>query len=228
MQDPVYVKAAFEGIAPRYVLTNHVLSLGIDVLWRRRVARLVGETGAKSILDVATGSGDLAVTVQQRCPGTRVVGTDFCAPMLEHARKRGLEELLVADAMDLPFEDGEFDAVTVGFGLRNMASWEGAAKEMGRVIKPGGHLIVLDFSLPGNALVRAGYRFYLHRVMPAVGGLLTGKRDAYEYLGGTIESFPSGEAMCALLDGAGFEGTRSEPLSFGISSIYVARRSGEG
>ena len=123
-------------------------------------------------------------------------------------------------------QPGRWDTSVGGHLVPGESYEQGAAREMGRVIKPGGHLFVLDFSLPGNALVRAGYRFYLHRVMPAGGGLLTGKREAYEYLGGTIESFPSGKAMCALLDGCGFEETRCIPLSFGISSIYVARRSG--
>lgn len=224
MQDPRFVRKAFQEIAGRYVLTNHVLSLGIDVLWRRRVARMVRRSGARRILDLATGSGDLAGTIAGLCPGVEVVAADFCEPMLAEARRRGVPNLLVADGMDLPFGDGVFDAVTIGFGLRNMASWPGAVTEMARVLRPGGRLFVLDFSLPRFAPLRRGYRLYLHRIMPRVAGWITGQREAYEYLGGSIEQFPSGPAMVALLDENGFTAATCAPLTGGIASIYAAER----
>jgi len=224
MQDPRFVKKAFQDIAGRYVLTNHVLSMGIDVLWRRKVARLVREQGAQEVLDVATGSGDLADTISTFCPGVEVVGADFCQPMLAHARERGLQNLVVADGMQLPFGDAAFDVVTVGFGLRNMESYPGAAREMARVTREGGALVVLDFSLPSNRLLRGAYRLYLHKIMPAVAGAITGRREAYDYLCGSIERFPSGEGMCKLLDGNGFQNTRWISLSGGIASIYLAQR----
>lgn len=223
MQDPRFVRKAFAAIAPRYVLANHVLSGGIDVLWRRRVAAEARARQPQRVLDLATGSGDLASAVAAACPGALVVAADFCAPMMKHAQRRGLPHLVVADGMALPFADGVFDAVTVGFGLRNMADYGGAVREMARVLRPGGCLLVLDFSRPAPWL-RGLYRVYLHRVLPTVAGLLTGERGAYEYLGGSIESFPSGPAMTALLDAHGFSGSRGIPLTGGIASLYVAEK----
>ena len=217
------MRGAFASIADRYVLTNHVLSLGIDVLWRRRVARLVAGTSPRRVLDLATGSGDLAEAVSRACgEDVEVIGADFCAPMLAHARRRGLPHLVVADGMCLPFEDEAFDALTIGYGLRNMESWPGALTEMRRVLRPGGRLVILDFSLPGLALIRGPYRLYLHRVLPTLGGWLTGNRQAYAYLGQSIERFPAGEAMAGLIEEAGFDEVEAMPLWGGISSIYVA------
>jgi len=220
-QDPAFVRRAFSAIAPRYVLTNHVLSLGIDVLWRRRVAKEVKAGGGRQILDIATGSGDLAEAVQKALPGAEVIGADFCAPMLVQARRRGLKSLAVADGMKLPFDDASFDAVTVAYGLRNMASWSDAMREFSRVLRPGGCLVVLDFSLP-TGIIRRPYRFYLHRMLPTIGGWLAGDRGAYEYLGDSIERFPAGGEMCRRLRDNGFAEARSTPLCGGISSIYVA------
>jgi demethylmenaquinone methyltransferase/2-methoxy-6-polyprenyl-1,4-benzoquinol methylase len=225
MQDPAFVRQAFAEIAPRYVLTNHVLSLGIDVLWRRRVAALASEVRPARVLDVATGSGDLAASVQAACPAALVVGIDFCAPMLVHAQRRGLRHLLVADGMQLPFAAGTFDLVTIGFGLRNMADYPAAAREMGRVLRPRGRLVVLDFSLPEN-LFRAPYRLYLHHLLPMIAGMLTGRRSAYQYLAGSIETFPSGRQMMALLEVNGFASTQWIPLTGGVASIYVATVAG--
>ncbi len=219
MQDSAYVHNAFSRIAGRYVLANHVLSLGIDVLWRRRVARIVKSRRPALVLDLATGSGDLAQAIARACPEARVVGADFCLPMLREARRRGLEDLVVADGMDLPFDDDSFDVLTVGFGLRNMASWPGALAEMARVVRPGGLVLVLDFSLPGWPLA-GPYRFYLHRVLPRIAGWLTGEREAYQYLSGSIEQFPSGEAMLELFRDCGLEKCSRQRLSGGIASIY--------
>jgi len=221
-QDPEFVQGVFSSIADRYVLTNHVLSLGIDILWRKRVARLVAAENPESVLDLATGSGDLAAEMQAACPEATVFGADFCAPMMRHAReKRGMKNLLVADAMQLPFEDGAFDAITVAYGLRNMASWERALREMNRVLSPGGQLVVLDFSLPTARLLRDPYRLYLHKILPSIGGFLTRNRDAYAYLGDSIERFPSGAAMTSLIEKCGFDTATSIPLLGGISTIYT-------
>jgi len=223
-QNPAFVHRAFSSIAARYVLTNHVLSLGIDILWRRRVAALVQEVNPRLILDVATGSGDLAMSVSAAVPGARVIGADFCAPMLAEARKRGLQELIVTDGLSLPFPAQTFDALTIGYGLRNMADWEAALREFLRVLKPGGRLVILDFSLPRFWLLRGPYRFYLHCVLPFLAGALTGNREAYAYLGDSIERFPSGEAMLELISRNGFSEILWEPQFGGISSVYSGFR----
>lgn len=222
-QDPAFVHETFSSIAPRYVLTNHCLSLGIDVLWRRKVGRLVAEVKPELVLDVATGSGDLAKTIQQFVPAARVVGTDFCAPMLAEARKRGLTDLFVADGLSLPFPDNAVDALTIGYGLRNMADWSAALEEFSRVVRPGGRLVILDFSLPTLPILRHPYRFYLHHVLPRIAGWLTGNREAYAYLGDSIERFPSGSAMTEIMESAGFEKTEWFPQLGGISSVYSGR-----
>lgn len=223
-QNPDFVHRAFSSIAKRYVLTNHILSLGIDLIWRKRVARRLREAGAGFVLDVATGSGDLALTLKRELPLIRLVGVDFCQPMLAEARKRGLTDLIVSDGLRLPFADGSADAVTIAYGLRNMADWSAALKEFHRVLKPGGVLLVLDFSLPTHSWLRSGYRFYLHRILPWLGGRLTGNREAYAYLGDSIERFPSGPAMLGLMMGAGFSDAEWQPQSGGISSLYEARK----
>ncbi len=223
-QDPIFVQKAFTSIASRYVLTNHILSMGIDVSWRRQVAKIVAVRNPAFVLDVATGSGDLAAEVWKACPKARIVGVDFCAPMLEHAKKRGLPELLVADGMDLPFADATVDVITIGYGLRNMESWAGAMQEFARVLKPAGTLVILDFSLPSNSFLRIPYRFYLHHILPVVAGWLTGNREAYQYLGESIERFPSGQKMMDLLLENGYAEAKATPLAGGISSVYVAEK----
>lgn len=219
MPDPNYVRDAFARIADRYVMTNHVLSMGADVWWRRVVTKRIKQLKPKRLLDVASGTGDLALSIQDAMPECEVIATDFCAEMLEHASSRGVRKTLVADALDLPYEEGEFDVVTVAFGLRNMGDYELALKEMHRVLKPGGHLFILDFSLPKGVL-RAPYRFYLHNVLPKMAGLLTKEKDAYEYLGGSIEQFPSGEAMISLLEKSGLLEGSATPMTFGVVTVY--------
>jgi len=217
------VRRLFSTIAGRYDLANHLLSAGLDFLWRRRAARLVRGWNPARILDLATGSGDLAIALRAACPRSVVVGADFCAPMLREARRKGVRDLIAADALRLPFGSAAFDALTVAFGLRNMESWPGALAEMSRVLRPGGHLAVLDFSIP-SAPLRWIYRPYLHFVLPRVAAILTGQKSAYEYLGASIETFPCGSAMCELIASAGFSGAACAPLSGGIVSLYSATR----
>jgi len=217
------VRAYFSRIASRYDLANHLLSGGIDILWRLRAAEIVQSWNPTSILDLATGSGDLARTLQRACPEAMLIGADFCEPMLQVARSKRLPNLVVADALELPFADHSFEAVTVAFGLRNMASWTGALKEMHRVLAPGGHLLILDFGMPNPPLLGL-YRFYLHNVLPAIARLLTGERSAYDYLADSIETFPNGEAMCQRLVENAFVQPRYEPLLGGIAALYTAVR----
>ncbi|MBQ96964.1 MAG: methyltransferase [Roseibacillus sp.] len=222
VQNPEFVKGAFARICKKYSLANHVLSMGTDILWRRKVGRLVAEHKPGRILDVATGTGDLALELQRSCPDADVMGADFCEEMLAIARDRGLKESLVADGLELPFEDDSFDVVTVAFGLRNMSDWKGGLQEMARVLRPSGLLLVLDFSLP-EGLLRRPYAFYLNRILPRIAGLLTGERDAYDYLAGSIERFPSGGAMLDLLSEAGLREQAWKPLTKGIASIYTGK-----
>jgi len=223
MPDAVYVRDAFARIADRYVLTNHVLSCGADIWWRKVVTARIRQWQPTRALDVASGTGDLALEIQRQCPDCEVIASDFCAEMLVHAANRGVKHTLVADALNLPFPDGGFDVVTVAFGLRNMADYPAALREMLRVLTPGGRLVILDFALP-DGLLRGPYRLYLHHVLPRMAGWLTGQRDAYEYLGGSIEAFPSGTAMTGLLESCGFTAATATPLTGGVVAIYQATR----
>ena len=223
-EKPELVRDLFSAIANRYVLVNHLLSMGLDLVWRAAAVRHVVGWKPTTLLDVATGSGDLALAICEASPATRVIGADFCRPMLEVARRQGLSELVEADGLHLPFANDSFDAVTAAFGLRNMASWEQGLSEMARVLKPGGHLLILDFSLPTIPLIRSLYRTYLHVVLPWVAGIATGRKDAYEYLGGSIELFPSGQTMTRLIEECGFSKAFAHPLSFGTVSLYTAEK----
>ena len=218
----------FGRVAARYDLANAVLSGGLDYLWRRRAARIVRGWGPGRLLDLATGSGVLAASLARACPSTTVVGADFSLPMLRRAQASGrVRRLAVADAMRLPFGDGAFDVVTVGFGLRNMPSYRGALEEMRRTLRPGGHLLILDFSVP-RGWWRVAYRFYLHRCLPRIAGFVSGERGAYEYLAESIERFPRGETMRTLLAASGFADATARELTGGIVSLYTATVPGNG
>jgi demethylmenaquinone methyltransferase/2-methoxy-6-polyprenyl-1,4-benzoquinol methylase len=195
----------------------------LDFLWRRRATEIVAGWKPATLLDLATGSGDLALAIERACPGVVVTGADFCEPMLERARAKGLRHTVVADALHLPFADASFDAVTVAFGLRNMESWPGALREMRRVLAPGGHLLILEFSLPRSPF-RGPYRFYLHRILPALAGIITGEKSAYQYLGDSIEKFPAGAAMLSLLEETGFVSPACLPLTQGVVALYTASK----
>jgi demethylmenaquinone methyltransferase/2-methoxy-6-polyprenyl-1,4-benzoquinol methylase len=216
------VRALFTAIAARYDFANHFLSFGLDFLWRRQAARIVRGWEPRRLLDLATGSGDLALSLRAACPETQIIGGDFCLPMLRTAQGKTLRNLVVADGMRLPFVDGAFDALTIAFGLRNMESWPGALAEMRRVIRPGGGLLILDFSVPPPPM-RWVYRPYLHLVMPRLAGLLTGEKGAYDYLADSIEKFPCGAAMCGVIEEAGFSEARAFPLTGGIVTLYTGR-----
>jgi len=220
-----FVQTLFSSIALRYDFANHLLSGGLDFFWRRRAARLIRGWKPLRILDLATGSGDLALTLRAACPNSFIIGADFCHPMLRVAQRKLVPNLVTADGLALPFADEGFDVVTVAFGLRNMASWPGALAEMRRVLKPGGHLLILDFSVPPPPLLWL-YRPYLHHVLPRIAAVVTREKAAYDYLGDSIEKFPYGPAMCALMQEAGFREANCEPLSGGIVSLYTAARSG--
>ena len=213
----------FGRIAQRYDLANHLLSGGADFLWRRRAAKMIEGWRPKRVLDLATGSGDLALAVQRRLPEATIIAADFSPEMLGVAQRKGVRETVLADALSLPFPDESFDCVTVAFGLRNMADWSLALREMSRVLRSGGHLLILDFSLPVGSL-RPAYRFYLLRCLPMLASLVTGQKAAYDYLGGSIEKFPSGDEMIRLIEQNGFALASAYPLTGGIAAIYTAQK----
>src|SRR5581483_1907544 len=222
--EPARVRQMFGAIARRYDLANHALSCGIDFYWRKRAADIVVSWRPAKIVDLATGTEDLALALQKKVPDAEVTGVDFLPEMLELARRKGLRRTILADAMKLPLPDASFDCVTIAFGLRNMENWQNALGEMSRVLRRDGHLLVLEFSLPTRPIVRSIYRFYLHRCVPVLGSFLTSRKSAYDYLGDSIEEFPSGRAMLSLIGASGFRGATFQPLSHGIATIYTAQK----
>ena len=225
------VRGMFAEIAPRYDVANRLLSGGIDIWWRRVTVRRVPPPVRGAVLDCCTGTGDLALAYARRAgPGVRVVGSDFCRPMLdrgvEKSRRTGVPvEWVEADAMDLPFPTATFDVVTVAFGLRNIADTARGLAEMARVCRPGGRLAILEFSLPKAAAVRASYLWYFRNVLPRLGNAVArNSSDAYTYLNRSVEEFPSGEALAAVVRAAGFTTVEVIPLTFGIATLYVATR----
>jgi demethylmenaquinone methyltransferase/2-methoxy-6-polyprenyl-1,4-benzoquinol methylase len=202
-----------------------LLSCGIDFYWRARAAQIVEPWHPHTIADLATGTGDLALALQKKLPHAELTGVDFLPEMLDLARRKGVRRVVLADAMKLPFDDASFDCVTIAFGLRNLEDCSAALTEMWRVLNARGHLLVLEFSLPTTAIVRAAYRLYLHRCLPLLGSFLTQKKTAYDYLGDSIEEFPSGNAMCELMRRTGYASPSFQPLTGGIVTIYTAAKS---
>jgi demethylmenaquinone methyltransferase/2-methoxy-6-polyprenyl-1,4-benzoquinol methylase len=232
MPDPVAVNSMFGRIARRYDLANRLLSGGADVGWRRVLMRRVAAASTRDVLDLATGSGDVAFALSRGLPrSVTILGMDFCQPMLDEAAKKqrsargiyanvGFQQ---GDAMALPLADESFDAVTISFGLRNVADRHRSLTEMHRVLRPGGRLFVLEFSQP-DRWFRPLYLFYLRRVLPPFAGLLTGDRTAYQYLNETIEQFPGREAMATEILAAGFRRVNARGMTFGIVALHEATK----
>lgn len=220
------VQQMFGEIAPRYDFMNHFLSGGVDYYWRWRTVRKVAPTGAAPILDVCTGTGDLAISYLKKAGGkTKVVGADFTHEMLKLALKKNNSEslsFLEADTQQLPFSDNQFQIVSVAFGLRNVADTRRGLKEMIRVCQPGGQVAVLEFSIPTNPLFRACYQFYFRHILPKMGQLLArNQQSAYNYLPESVSEFPHGKELADMMDECGLQGTRWYPLTFGIATLYA-------
>ena len=233
MPDPAAVNSMFARVARRYDLANGLLSLGIDRWWRRRLVAAVQRHAPALVLDLATGSGDVAFALARRLgPGTEIVGMDFCQPMLDEAdaKKQQANDPRFAsvsfrpgDGLALPLNEASFDAITISFGLRNMADRAVALREMRRVLRPSGRLYVLEFSQP-QPWFRPFYYFYMRRVAPWLAGAVTGERSAYEYLCRSIEQFPDRAGLASELDAAGFGTITATAMTFGIVALHEAAK----
>ncbi len=222
-----HVRAMFAEIAPKYDVANTVLSFGIHHFWRKKVIKLSNAQAGMSVLDCATGTGDLAIAFKKAVGASgSVLGTDFCAEMMEMApaksRAEGLDiRFEVADAMDLPYAADSFDVASISFGIRNVDAPVQALRSMARVVRAGGKVVVLEFGQP-HGVFGVLYRFYSNIVIPFVGGILTGKRDAYNYLNRTAAVFPSGNEFLSLMREAKvFSECIAIPLTFGVAYVYV-------
>lgn len=221
------VRSMFASIADRYDTANSVLSLGIHHIWRKITVKESGAKPGNSVLDCATGTGDLAIEFKKAVGlDGNVLGTDFCAEMMEtapeKAKSKNLEiDFEVADAMNLQYEDNRFDIVSIAFGIRNVDDPVVSLKEMARVVKPGGKVVVLEFGQP-NGFMKLPFQFYSKTVMPFVGGLISGNREAYVYLPETSAAFPSGDKFLSLMDESGaFSSKKARKLTGGIAYVYV-------
>jgi demethylmenaquinone methyltransferase/2-methoxy-6-polyprenyl-1,4-benzoquinol methylase len=223
-RDPEAVREMFGAISRRYDLANHWLSCGCDFFWRKRAATIVSGWNPNAIVDLATGTGDLALALAKALPTSEILGADFSEEMLTVAKAKGVRRVVNADARALPFADRSFDCLTIAFGLRNIKDWSAALREMARVLTANGNLLIMEFSLPSMSILRMLYRFYLHRLMPIFGSFLTRKKTAYDYLGDSIEQFPGGDELVRLIEANGFRKATAKPLTGGIVTIYTATK----
>lgn len=225
------VREMFDNIAPKYDLLNHTLSMSIDRVWRRRVVGEVRRAKPGRILDVATGTGDLAIAMARRIRDVQVLGVDLSEQMLAVARRkieaRGLDGRIVLDRGDaerLAVADASVDVATVAFGVRNFGDLGAGLRELARTIKPGGKVVILEFSRPRNRVFRALYEFYSYKILPRIGGLVSRDKRAYEYLPASVGEFPAPEEFMAMMARAGFRNCRARSQSFGIAQIYIGER----
>jgi len=221
------VAEMFNNIAPKYDFLNHTLSMGIDKLWRRKAIKLLKPINPKRILDIATGTGDFAIAALKLNP-SKVIGIDISTEMLNVGRKKlklkGLTEkieLFEGDSENIQFEDNSFDAITVAFGVRNFENLEKGLKEMNRVVRPGGRVVVLEFSKPTYFPIKQIYNLYFFKILPFFGRLISKDASAYTYLPESVEAFPDGEKFIEIYQRCGFVDTKQYKLSFGIASIYL-------
>ena len=221
------VREMFAGIAGRYDLLNHVLSLNIDRRWRRIVSgelRDILDRSEAKVLDVACGTGDLSIELNKNSKA-QIIGTDFCRPMLAFAHSKSLAEThaipyVEGDAMRLPFDNDEFDALTIAFGLRNLANFKDGLKELYRILKPGGRLAILEFSTPIVPGFGQLFNFYFSHILPRIGGAVSGSRGAYEYLPDSVSKFPNQKNLVALMEETGFTTVKYRNLTGGIAALH--------
>ncbi|MDI1243137.1 MAG: bifunctional demethylmenaquinone methyltransferase/2-methoxy-6-polyprenyl-1,4-benzoquinol methylase UbiE [bacterium] len=221
------VRAMFSGIAGRYDLLNHVLSMNIDKRWRRLVRQKLGsilDRPDATVLDVACGTGDLSIELQSHAKAI-VIGTDFCRPMLTvAAEKSATIPFIEADAMNLGFASNSFDAVTIAFGLRNLSNFADGLAELHRILKPGGKLVILEFSSPIIPGFRQAFNFYFTQILPRIGGAISGSRGAYEYLPDSVSKFPDQKRLVALIQETGFDDVEYTNLTGGIAAMHIGTK----
>ncbi len=220
----------FNSIAPRYDFLNHFLSAGIDYSWRKTAIKILGKNNPKIILDVATGTGDLAIEAMKLNP-KKIIGVDIAEDMVKIGQKKiknkkldKIIDLQVGDSEDLHFEDNYFDAAMVAFGVRNFENLEKGLSEMNRVLKPGAMILVLEFSKPKKAPVKQVYNFYFKNILPGLGKMISGDSSAYTYLPESVGKFPAGEEFLKILQKTGFNETIQKPLTFGVATIYTGQK----
>lgn len=225
------IRKLFDNIAPNYDKLNHILSLNIDKGWRRKAVReLVNEHKPLKVLDVACGTGDFTIEIARKvAPGSEVIGIDISDGMIAVGRKKIADvgvnaELKVADCENLPYEDNTFHRISVGFGVRNFEHLQLGLNEMYRVLTPGGKLVILELSIPSNSFLRWCYKLYFLKVLPAIGGFVSGDRNAYEYLPASVLDFPAPEKFISMMKDAGFDNVKHTPLTFGICRMYIGKK----
>ncbi len=225
------IAAMFDRISPKYDALNHLLSLYIDKVWRRKTAKTVAKSQPKTILDLATGTADLAIAMAKRNPQAHIIGMDISEMMLEIGKakttKQHIEsqvELRLGDAAALPFESDSFDAVTVAFGVRNFENLEQGLSEIHRVLKPNGRAVILEFSMPERFPIKQLYALYFKHLLPAIGKAVSKDGNAYSYLPLSVERFPKPKVFLRMLAEKGLENGMAKPLSFGIVTLYTAEK----
>ncbi|MDG1698048.1 MAG: bifunctional demethylmenaquinone methyltransferase/2-methoxy-6-polyprenyl-1,4-benzoquinol methylase UbiE [Polaribacter sp.] len=224
------VAKMFDTISKNYDGLNRIISLGIDIKWRKKVVKIVGKNNPKQILDIATGTGDLALMMSKLAP-ERIVGLDISEGMLEVGKEKIAKaslsdkiEMIVGDSEEMPFTDNTFDAITVSFGVRNFANLDKGIKEIARVLKPTGVLVILETSNPTKFPFKQGYKLYTNLFLPIIGKLFSKDKVAYSYLSESANSFPFGQAFNNILEKNGFKHTEHKPVTFGVATIYTARK----
>lgn len=221
------VEQMFDNISHRYDFLNRLLSVGIDVSWRKKVVKMVSDKNPSTILDVATGTGDLAIALAKKNPQAEITGFDLSQGMLEHGRKKIKDknldhqiQMIQGDAENMPFEDNSFDAITVAFGIRNFENLENGLREIHRVLKPGGSFVILEFSQPESFPMKQLYFFYFKNILPIIGRTFSKDHRAYTYLPESVQAFPYGEKLNEILKSVNFLEPKDKKLTFGIASIY--------
>lgn len=220
----------FNSISPQYDFLNHLLSLGIDIHWRKKAIKMLRQNPPATILDIATGTGDFALEAMKLNP-KKIIGLDISDGMLDvgraKIRSRGWDQtidMVNGDSENLPFAENNFDAVIVAFGVRNFENLEKGLSEMRRVLKPGGRVVILEFSKPRHIVLQFFYGFYFRAILPLIGRLFSRHRTAYTYLPESVKAFPDGNDFLAILKKIGFQNTSCQPLTFGVSSLYYAQK----